>query len=643
METCIRMIHEVKMKKLLQTIEKLIESTFIKNNRAYLTSEKIEGIIQKQNLFQNIDLEKISSFNKSYIKIDEFNNTKKYYEIIYVFFLNKIYKLKNKNADLIVLFNTFNQVYYYKKHIKYVTQLITKYPKLLEDDLLKEKFYEIVHSLESSDKLYIQDFYFYISMYNIHHYYKKYDISIPEFEMFDDINIDNSNIESNLDEIKSEKKATIRDLISYIKCVNSKSKVIEMLSSILDEIENSNLFKNKDFENIIRDGLITEKEKKFIDYLKNNKTDADLIKVDTTFLKYDQDLKDKIQYYYKDEMDSFLSLSKEDKYIILNSCDFNVKFRVKTENYRALKNSYDEGMKEENCLKEKIKDIIEDKEFFNFIKDILNSGKVLDYCSNPIQYIKDKNNKIRIYDEKKGEEENLNQKISKFKIKSTKNEIEEGENFLYSILKKECEKVEEIHDKCQFQLDYEYFVNNVFNEDFFKDRIIYSFLPRSIKACVNSTPKIILNVCGNHIISYKNDINSEDYITLLKALYTVILIHEIIHLIRRENPKDVFTKEYTPKPDNYDYEGGRSFIYHIFGNFVIIYIDLPFAEKILTKKSWEKDSKELKNQLERIENKNEDEIINAMIKQGGIKCYDSTNESEDQEIEMLDFCCRLNP
>ena len=221
METFIKMNHADKMKKLLQTIEKLIESTFIKNNRAYLTSEKIEEIIQEQNLFQNIDLEKISSFNKTYIKIEEFNNTKKYYEIIYIFFLNKIYKLKNKNADLILLFNTFNQVYYYKKHIKYITQLITKYPKMLEDDLLKEKFYEIVHSLESSDKLYIQDFYFYISMHNIHHHYKKYDISIPEFEMFDDNNIDNSNIGSNLDEIKSEKKATIRDLLTCIKYINS--------------------------------------------------------------------------------------------------------------------------------------------------------------------------------------------------------------------------------------------------------------------------------------------------------------------------------------------------------------------------------------------------------------------------------------
>ena len=125
-------------------------------------------------------------------------------------------------------------------------------------------------------------------------------------------------------------------------------------------------------------------------------------------------------------MNDFLLLSKEDKYIILNSYDFNTKFHVKTKNYRALKSSYDEGMKKENCLKEKVKKIIEDKEFFYFIKDILNSGKIVDYCRNPIHYIKDENNKIKIYNEKKGEEENLNQKISKFKIKSNKNGIEEG-------------------------------------------------------------------------------------------------------------------------------------------------------------------------------------------------------------------------
>ena len=143
-------------------------------------------------------------------------------------------------------------------------------------------------------------------------------------------------------------------------------------------------------------------------------------------MKCEKELKDKIQFYYKEGVNDFLLLSKENKYIILNSYDFNTKFHVKTKNYRALKSSYDEGMKKENCLKEKVKKIIEDKEFFYFIKDILNSGKIVDYCINPIHYIKDENNKIKIYNEKKGEKENLNQKISKFKIKSNKNGIEEG-------------------------------------------------------------------------------------------------------------------------------------------------------------------------------------------------------------------------
>ena len=72
-------------------------------------------------------------------------------------------------------------------------------------------------------------------------------------------------------------------------------------------------------------------------------------------MKCEKELKDKIQFYYKEGVNDFLLLSKENKYIILNSYDFNTKFHVKTKNYRALKSSYDEGMKKENCLKEKVK------------------------------------------------------------------------------------------------------------------------------------------------------------------------------------------------------------------------------------------------------------------------------------------------
>ena len=49
--------------------------------------------------------------------------------------------------------------------------------------------------------------------------------------------------------------------------------------------------------------------------------------------------------------------------------------------------------------------------------------------------------------------------------------------------------MEEIHDKFQFQLYYGCCMDNVFNKDFFKDRIIYAFLPNRIKTYVNSTPE----------------------------------------------------------------------------------------------------------------------------------------------------------
>ena len=344
-------------------------------------------------------------------------------------------------------------------------------------------------------------------------------------------------------------------------------------------------------------------------------------------------------------MESFLSLSKEDKYIFINSYDCDKKIYIQSSDYKSIKESYDEGMNNQMHLKENIEKIITSKEFFNLIKDILVSGKVVEYISNPIQYIEEKK-VIKTYNEKEGEKEILKQKIkdknniSKFEVGKNKNDIEENEQkmSLDSILAKECEKFEDY--KCQLQLDYEYFLENVFKEGFFKERIIYSFLPYGIKACVNYLPKIVLNICENNIKLYNNN-NSEDCTTMLKALYAVIIIHEIIHLIRRENKKEHFTNEYTPKPDNCNYEGGKSFIYHIFGDFVIIYVDLQFAKIILKKESWEKDNDELKKEFLRFKNKKDDEIINSMIVDGGIKCYDSAVEDEEDIEENLDFCCKF--
>ena len=357
------------------------------------------------------------------------------------------------------------------------------------------------------------------------------------------------------------------------------------------------------------------------------------------------EIKEKFQYYFMENMESFLSLSEEDKYVLIFSYNSKKEFHIQNKDYQSLKKSYDDGMKKENNLKDTIKEIIEDKEFFNLIKDILNSGKVKEYCCNPVQYII-KNNLIKVYNEFE-EEKNLFEQItkkkkdiSKFPINYSKDDIKEDDRYLSSHIFNECDNCDEY--KCRFQKDYEYFKDNIFKEDFFKNRIIYSFLPYGIKACVNYIPKIVLNVCGNNIQSYYNENNPNEHKIILKALYSIIILHELIHLIRRENPKESFSIEYTPQHDNLNYEGGKSFIYHIFGDFVVIYMDFQFANVILKRESWEKNSDALKNEFLRFKDKKDKDIIDNRKVNEVIKCYDSIIEEKNNKIKEEDcYCCKF--
>ena len=193
--------------------------------------------------------------------------------------------------------------------------------------------------------------------------------------------------------------------------------------------------------------------------------------------------------------------------------------------------------------------------------------------------------------------------------------------------------------KSQLEIDYEYFISNIFNEKFFTDRIIYSFLPYGIKAFVSSIPKIVINICGNNITSFKNGKNSKEYKKILKALYIIVILHEILHLIRRENPKESNNNEYTPEQDKYGFEGGKSFIYHIFGSFSVIYIDLNFCEKVLDPKLWEEGNNTLKEEYKKLSGKKDDDIIKYMEERGGIKCYDSIIEETGTIVEEDYYCC----
>ena len=88
---------------------------------------------------------------------------------------------------------------------------------------IKEKIFEVIHCLGSDDKIYLQDFYFYISMYHIHYHYGE-KIQIPEFKKIC-YKFENSHIKRILRLIKAEKDYILDFVISYSNCINSKSKL----------------------------------------------------------------------------------------------------------------------------------------------------------------------------------------------------------------------------------------------------------------------------------------------------------------------------------------------------------------------------------------------------------------------------------
>jgi len=292
-------------------------------------------------------------------------------------------------------------------------------------------------------------------------------------------------------------------------------------------------------------------------------------------------------------MESFLSLSEEDKYVIVNSCNSKEELSLQIMNYIELKNSYDEGMKKENILKETIQNIIEEEQFYNDLRDIFTSEKVVDYCKNPLQYNKGLL-EVEIYDEIKTEKEKSLNRLKKEK------EIDEEEEY-----------------KSQFFLDYEYFIENVFDKNFLKERIIYSFLPYGIRAYVTLLPKILINMCGNDIISYNIETkDSKNYKIILKGLFIIIIMEELIKFIRRENPERPISNENTQMTDKDPFERGNYYIFHIFRNFIV---DLEFAKIILNKDSWKKDCKDLKEQFLRFKNKEDDEILSCFKEKELIK------------------------
>ena len=507
MEQFEKINYKEKAKSIIKLIKLIVDKSLISiKYYGRLTKKDLLKIKEEQKFLENINYKKIT---KRFIKYEEYNNNEVYYNILCCLLLNKIEYLCNEKSDYIILFKNYNETYYYQKYITYISSIFEKYSDIIKNDIIKEKMFEIVNCLYSDDELYFQDFYFYISLYHIHYHYQIDNNLIPKFKTFGDKFVEKINY-MNSNEILKKLLLDINDIISI------------RIKNIVN-----------DFENMNWDNIYDDTEIKFINYLNNNPNNID-VQIFKTYLESDLKLKEKFDFYYTNKMQSFLSLSDEEKYIIINSYDEDkISFHIQCSEFYNLKKSYDEGMMRENILKDELKEIIISKEFFELINKILNSSKVKNYCKYPIQYKKE-NNILYTYNERDEEMKKFNNKnndkiISKFTteindddnlpipdlidiINEEINEISQKEQNDGTQLKKEnmIQQEEKIY-KCQLELDYEYFINNIFDSNFLKERIIYSFIPYNVKAFVSDIPKIVVNICGNNIISFKYKKNTEEY------------------------------------------------------------------------------------------------------------------------------------
>ena len=98
-------------------------------------------------------------------------------------------------------------------------------------------------------------------------------------------------------------------------------------------------------------------------------------------------------------------------------------------------------------------------------------------------------------------------------------------NSVYAFLKKKLEK----RISCKINEKYKEFLNYLYKKKFW-DSIMFFTLPKKIKGFVSSYMRIVLN---DNFIIFNNCESKEDKSDMLRFLLFEIIIHELLHLLRR--------------------------------------------------------------------------------------------------------------
>ena len=518
-------------------------------------------------------------------------------EKLYIYLIKKAYDfLQIKNS---ITFDSSYSVLYFKKIIKYLSELVTSSIDIVEDNLIKVFFYLLFLFFEKKlNNLSCQNN---LKIDLDETFFKGTFIELTEKYSSEIAYCDSKEITDFLNNCKNDMEiqiiARLENDFLYIKEIleQYRDKKDDLMNEMYIDTENllyeiEKLFRSKSYSlsndliNILNKFYSNKTYLIFTNYISEVNKDDLISDINNKFLESKKD------DYLPFEFD----------YSFSNNSIENEKHNEKLENYLIYRNKNYKKMKyswfpeafklgldnefsifafsqykiptEFNLIhkfKNKIDNLFQ-KNIVSIIKEILNDNDFIDlYFSilkcDTIKYFF--NNYLNI---------NENDKVFQ-KQKYQSNDSDKFDE-VYSDFMKQYEKKNENYKE-------------------FKDLIIYKILPYGDRAyTLKELKKFVINpaqFCIGNDIKEDSDIKK-----ILKGYIIIILLRETEHFLRLEQNKKVFSL--TPRQE----EGGRLFIKYIFDVYSINHINLEHANKILNIATWE-DHNELKkiflNQLEDIE------------------------------------------
>ena len=519
---------------------------------------------------------------------------------LYIFFIKKTYEYLVSSKE--IYFNSHFSVLYFKRIIRYLTELLKSNINIVEDDLIKLFFYLLFlffqeklenypNQRDSSLKIDLDETFFKGTFIELTEKYSSQVSYKDSQDLIDIIGNSKSKMKTQIIIKLYQTFYNIREILTQHSDHNDElmKEMYNDAGSILYEIdiscnENTNDL-SKDLINKLNNFYSNENYLIFTNYISENQRDDLEGGINQKFLQ------EKKKDYFPSEFDySFANNlttnekhnEKIDNYVKHRNTNYKrmeyswfpevFKFGLDTETSIFAFSEHDISTQFDLISKFKIKlENIEQKNIINMIKEILNDNDFYEHYFSILKcdIIKNFFNSYLT----------VNENENTFQRHEYKTDNSECFDKVYSDFIKQFDKRNE-------------------NYKDFKDLIIYKILPYGDRAyTLKHLKKLAINPAQFFI---GNDLQGDiDVKIMLKGYLIVILLHETEHFLRiLDKEKKVFP--ITPRQR----EGGKLFIKYLFDVYSINHINKDQAEKILNIDNW-KNHQELKtiftDQLEEIE------------------------------------------